>query len=115
MSFFHPDLFTLFFWLVVGHCLADYPLQGDFLANAKNPDSDLGKLFWKHALFAHSMIQAGFVLLFTGSVHLAIAEALIHAWTDYGKCKKYISLNQDQLIHIVCKLIWVFAIYIHLA
>lgn len=99
-------LFATFFMLIVGHCLADYPLQGDFLATAKNRNTDLGKLFWKHALFSHSMIHAGFVAIISGSLVLGIAEGVIHAITDFAKCEGKISLNTDQAIHIGCKALW---------
>lgn len=98
--------FTMLLYLVVGHFLADYPLQGDFLATAKDRNSVLGKLFWRHALTAHSMIHAGFVFLITGSFLLAILEGMIHGTTDFLKCEKKISLNTDQAIHILCKIVW---------
>lgn len=96
----------LLFLLVAAHALADYPLQGDFLAQAKNRNTALGKQFWPHALFAHSMIHGGFVLLLTGSALLAMAEVVIHAATDWLKCEGKISLNMDQAIHLSCKLAW---------
>lgn len=96
----------MLFWLVVGHVLADYPLQGDFIATAKDRNSPLGKLFWPHALGAHAMIHAGFVALVTGSIWLGLAEAVIHAVTDFCKCEKRISLNVDQAIHFACKFLW---------
>lgn len=96
----------LLFWMVVGHALADYPLQGDFLANGKNRNTPLGKLFWPHALFAHVMIHAGFVAAATGSVALGLAEAAVHAVTDWLKCEGKISLRLDQGIHIACKVLW---------
>jgi hypothetical protein len=98
---------AMLFWLVVGHFLADYPLQGDFLATAKDRNSALGKLFWRHALTAHAFIHAAFVALFTGSIALALCEAVIHAFTDHAKCQKRISLNADQAIHLLCKVLWV--------
>lgn len=106
IHFFHSSFFVLVFWLIVGHVIADYPLQGDFLAQGKNRNTPVGKVFWPHALFAHSMIHAGFVALFTGSVVLGVLEALVHAVTDWLKCEGKISLRTDQSIHIVCKVIW---------
>ena len=98
----------MFFYLVVGHYLADFPLQGDFLANAKNRNTPIGKLYWPHALVAHAFIHAGFVIWITGSLFLAICELVIHAYTDYLKCENKISLNTDQVIHLSCKLTWAF-------
>lgn len=101
------ELLTLLFLLIFAHALADYPLQGDFLAQAKNRNTPVGKLFWPHALAAHSFIHGGFVLLLTGSLWLALAETLIHAATDWLKCENRISLHADQAIHIGCKVLWV--------
>jgi hypothetical protein len=96
----------LLFLLVAAHALADYPLQGDFLSQAKNRNTAIGKVFWPHALFAHSMIHGGFVLLLTGSIWLAVAEVVIHALTDFLKCDNMITLNTDQFIHLACKFAW---------
>lgn len=96
----------ILFLLLAGHALADYPLQGDFLAQAKNRNTEIGRGFWLHALFAHSVIHGGFVLVITESVLLASLETIIHAAADWLKCEKKISLNTDQSLHIVCKVIW---------
>lgn len=109
------DFATLFFLLVVFHMLADYPLQGDFLAQAKNRNTELGKSFWPHALAAHSFIHAGGVFMVTASLWMAIAEGLIHAATDWMKCEGRISLNVDQAIHIGCKLLWAALIVLEVA
>lgn len=100
------DFMHVLFFLISGHALADYPLQGDFLANAKNRNTPIGKLFWPHALGAHAMIHAGFVALITGSILLGTAEAIAHAITDWLKCEDRISLHVDQAIHITCKVAW---------
>ncbi len=103
----HLTPIAMLFWLIVGHFLADYPLQGDFLATAKDRNSPVGAIFWRHALTAHAVIHAGFVALFTGSLLLAVFEAVMHALTDHLKCQKKISLNADQAIHLHCKVAWV--------
>jgi hypothetical protein len=109
MEFLHPNWYTLLFVLVFFHCLADYPLQGDFLAQAKNRTTDLGKIFWKHALLAHAMIHAGFVFLATGVLWMALAEFVIHAIVDDLKCRNRISLDIDQLLHLTTKVVIVLA------
>jgi hypothetical protein len=103
---FHLSFSALFFWLLWGHVIADYPLQGDFLAVAKNHNTAVGKTFWPWALSAHALIHAGFVALFTGHVSLGIAEALLHAFIDRLKCDEKVSLNTDQMLHIWCKFLW---------
>lgn len=96
----------LLFLLVAAHALADYPLQGPFLSEAKNRNTPVGKVFWPHALFSHAMIHGGFVLLLTGSLWLALAEVAIHALLDWLKCEDRISLNFDQGAHLACKVLW---------
>lgn len=93
--------------LVVGHALADYPLQGDFLSRAKSRAAPIPGVPWWQALGAHAVIHGGFVALITGSLLLGAAETLIHAITDDAKCRGKISFNTDQAIHLACKLLWV--------
>lgn len=109
---FHQSMLVLLALLLWGHLIADYPLQGDFLAKGKDPDGPLKGFFpWTHALGAHAGIHAGFVLLFTGSLHCACIEFIAHAFIDYGKCKKYIGLNTDQALHVACKVLYLFVVF----
>ena len=102
------ELFELLSLMVVGHALADYPLQGDFLSKAKNHKSPISGVPFYQALGAHSVIHAGFVGMITGSLWLALSEMVLHAGTDYAKCEEQISYNTDQAIHIGCKVVWAF-------
>lgn len=97
---------AIFAALCVGHALADYPLQGDFLAKAKNRVAPIPGVPWWQALGAHAAIHGGFVAAITGLWWLGVAEALIHAVTDDAKCRGRISYNTDQAIHIACKAVW---------
>lgn len=97
---------SLFAMLVIAHALFDYPLQGDFLAAAKNHTKPIPGVPWYQALAAHAVIQGGAVWLLTGSPLLGLAEAVVHASTDYLKCAGRISYNVDQAIHIGCKALW---------
>lgn len=99
-------MIELFFLMVFAHALADYPLQGDFLAKAKSHKAPIPGVPWYQALSAHSAIHAGAVGLITGSVVLALAEFFIHCATDFLKCDGKISFNTDQFIHVACKAIW---------
>ena len=67
--------------LFVGHALADYPLQGDFLARAK-VRGGIPEIPWGWALASHAAIHGGAVGIVTGSVALGIAEAIAHAAID---------------------------------
>lgn len=102
----------IFGLMLVGHALADYPLQGDFLARAKNHTAPLPGIPWQQALGWHAMIHAGFVGVISGSIALGICEFIMHTVTDYGKCAGRITFNQDQAIHVACKVMWCVLIYL---
>jgi hypothetical protein len=103
---------ALMFALVIGHAVADYPLQGSFLASAKNRHLDPTDLFgetspprglWIHALTAHSLIHAGAVWLVTGSLLLGSVELVLHWLIDFIRCEKKIGYTTDQMLHVACK------------
>lgn len=107
---------TALFWMLVGHALADYPLQGEFLAQAKNRYTAIGAQFWRWALPAHALIHGGAVAAAiqaatggpsTLALALGLAETLAHAVIDAAKCSGRLSLHQDQLAHVYCKVLWV--------
>lgn len=93
---------SLLFFLFSAHWVCDYPLQGDFLANAKQK----GPLRVYH-LVAHAGIQGGAVALVTGNVWLGICEWAAHTVIDEMKTKGLTSFATDQFLHILCKIIWV--------
>lgn len=93
----------LFASLVVGHLLADYPLQGDFMAKAKNRTAPLPGVPWQTILVSHAAIHAGFVWLLTGSPLFAAIELVAHTVIDDLKCRSKITFNADQILHLLCK------------
>ncbi len=95
-------------WMVIGHAVADYPLQGDWLSKAKNQTLNLvpGEQIWPGALLCHAAIQAGAVKLATGSWLLSLCEFIAHAVIDHTKCSGRLTYNQDQKLHIACKVLW---------
>jgi len=100
------DLAMMAVLLITAHALADYPLQGDFLAKAKNRAAPIPGVPWWQALGAHAAIHGGFVALITGVWWLFFAEAAIHWLTDDAKCRGNLTFNQDQAVHIACKAAW---------
>ncbi|MBB5709289.1 DUF3307 domain-containing protein [Sphingomonas xinjiangensis] len=92
--------------LIVGHALADYPLQGDFLAKAKNRTTPIPGVPWWQALGAHAIIHGGIVGYVTKRPLLGVAETVVHAVTDDLKCRGKLTYNQDQAIHTACKVLW---------
>lgn len=97
--------FTTLFLLIIGHAVADYPLQGDFLARGKNHTNPIPGVPWYQCLAAHCFIHAGAVYMVTGSVFLAACELVIHCFIDYSKCNGDIDYNVDQLFHVLTKVV----------
>ncbi|WKA31626.1 DUF3307 domain-containing protein [Bradyrhizobium roseum] len=105
----YGELMHTLFLLVAAHALCDYPLQGDWLSKAKNPTLDLvaGEMIWPLALLSHATIHAAAVLFITGSPWLAACEFFTHALIDYEKCRGLLTYNGDQILHLLCKALWV--------
>jgi hypothetical protein len=121
-------MITLFCLLLVGHALADYPFQGDFLARAKNHAAPIPGVPWIHGLLWHAVIHGGAVGLIMSSTLLGTLEVLMHAGIDYAKCAGWFermgtpisaytaargemaqrcAFHIDQALHVACKVLWV--------
>ncbi len=96
---------NLFITMGLAHCVADYPLQSDRIAIEKCPGCGV-TLDWKWWLFAHSGVHGFFVAWITGIPILGVAEMLMHALIDIGKCKKKYHMFADQTLHLLCKALW---------
>jgi hypothetical protein len=109
------------FYLMVGHAVADYPLQSDFMAREKNPwakldmsrvpPGQLPNVFWPWVMTAHALVHGGAVALITGSVWLGLAETACHWLIDLAKCAGYTDIYGDQCLHIACKVVWFLILY----
>ncbi len=105
---------TLFFQLLIGHALADFVLQSDTMARAKNRHSDFatnaGPNFpsWQYWIGAHALVHGGSVYLFTGSAILGLIEVVLHSAIDCAKCEHWIGFHQDQALHVICKVAYCF-------
>jgi hypothetical protein len=93
--------------LMVAHAVCDYPLQGEFLAKAKNRAAPIPGFPWWQALGAHALIHAGAVAYVTRNWRLGALEFAAHFVTDDAKCRGRLTINQDQAIHAACKVLWV--------
>lgn len=93
----------LLFAFIIGHALADFPLQGDYLARAKvrRQAANVGE--WLVALTMHSIIHGGMVWLVSGSLALGLTEIFLHGLIDWGKGEGRFGLLTDQLLHLACK------------
>ena len=105
--------------LLIGHVLADYPLQGEFLATGKNrhnashipvPGKGDAKHVWVHCMTSHCLVHATFVWIVTGLALYAFIEFVLHFIIDYIKCEDWTTYTQDQLLHVACKVIYVILI-----
>lgn len=92
--------------LVGAHCLLDFAGQGDFMSKAKNPAAPIPGVPWATVLASHAAIHGAAVAIITGVWWLFIAEASIHFLTDDAKCRGKLTFNQDQAIHLGCKVAW---------
>jgi hypothetical protein len=106
----------IFYALLIGHALCDYPWQGDAVAKGKNrhsppygiPPGQKPKKVWFHYLTAHALIHSGAVWAITGNVYLGLAEFILHWLIDFAKCENWTDPHQDQLLHIACKALWAY-------
>ena len=97
------------FYLLLAHYLADFPLQGDFLANFKSKNNYL--------LMCHVIIYSLTVGVFLDYLGLYVTWKLIlliisHTFIDYWKCHYAsketaltTSLYIDQALHLIVLLI----------
>ena len=108
---------SLFFQFLVGHALGDYVFQRDIMARSKSRHADIYKTAgpgfpgWYYWLLAHALVHGGAVFLISGSALLGIIETVLHTIIDYCKCEHWISLHLDQVLHILCKIAYVYVIY----
>lgn len=106
---------VMLWWLIVGHAVADFPLQTDTMAKGKNrhsppfnvPVGQVPMRVWPYWLASHALVHGGIVALVTGNVWLGIAEFVAHCLIDAAKCENLTTIHQDQALHIGCKLLWV--------
>ena len=102
---------TLFLFLV-GHAVCDFVLQGEVMGTSKSRRKSLASIHgpgfppWYYWLGAHALTHGGAVFLVTQSWPLGVLETLLHAGIDHMKCEEHISFNQDQVLHLACKLVY---------
>lgn len=93
----------LFFAFLIAHALADFPLQGAYLAREKVRSLATDRQTWFIALTTHAVIQGGGVWLVSGSLAIGLTETALHWLIDWAKGEDRFNLATDQLLHIACK------------
>lgn len=95
----------LFALMLVGHWIADAPLQPPLLSSAKRAGW-VPNFPWQKALAIHAGLHAGMVAAITGLWWLGLFEWACHASIDAAKCRGRIGTVVDQGLHALCKLAW---------
>ncbi len=107
----------MLFYLIAGHMLMDFALQGDAIATCKcrSANHPLQKSVpWYYWMLAHCFLHGamvGVILQWFGvdvsiAIAFAILETIIHTLIDICKCAKYFGIHTDQALHIGCKIVW---------
>jgi hypothetical protein len=105
--------------LFIGHALADYALQSEFMAKAKNrhqppppgnTPADFSPTLWVFVLSAHCAIHAGMVWALTACGWLGLAEFCLHWIIDWLRAEGRLGFHADQLSHLACKAAYVAAL-----
>lgn len=99
--------------LTLGHCVADFPLQTEWIAKYKNwrnasppPTGQRQQVVWPYVLTAHAGTHAAAVWIVTGSPALALCEWVAHWIIDALKCGNKTDIHLDQGLHVACKIAW---------
>jgi len=108
----------LFFKLLIGHAIADYCLQNDYISVNKNRNAipkgynpelhGAMQTIWPYVLSAHALSHAGFTFFITNNFYASLFEFTSHWLIDFGKCEKWYGIHTDQWLHIFVKVIIVF-------
>ena len=112
---------VLLFAFMIGHALADFPLQGELLAVGKEMDGRLDELtgttwprgIWVVCLTVHAFIHGGVVWAISGSVGLGAIEFIVHWLIDLAKSARLMGFYVDQSLHILCKIAYVYLLIEH--
>lgn len=98
------NFLTLVWWLFLGHLVADYPLQTDFIAKYKSRLANIPQIPWYYVLLGHAGTHGAMVGLITGSMVFSAVETLLHFFIDWAKCEGKTNIHVDQVIHVTCKI-----------
>lgn len=91
---------TTFIYMLAGHYLADYPLQGDFVAREKNKKrAQLNAS--TYILSLHCFIHAFIAYVITESWLVFSIMFFSHYLIDLAKNNEVIDFMTDQILHIV--------------
>ena len=101
---------TTFWLLLIAHAFTDYVWQPEEMGWRKNPTASPPEIakygpWWWH-MSAHSLVNAGGIFFVTGNPLCSLGEFFLHFAIDYAKCRRWVSTNVDQGVHLVSKGVW---------
>lgn len=98
----------LFVLLLMMHALTDFALQPRQMALGKSKKTNELEQWvpWYYWLTSHALIQGFGIYLITCSMTLGITEVILHWCIDHLKCIGMTNIHEDQLIHILCLIIY---------
>ncbi len=111
-------MLALILKLIIGHALVDFVLQPSSMAMGKNRNRkwegslEDKKFFpnWPYWLTAHALLHGGAVWMITGNLYLGILEIALHWIIDFAKCENWTNIHADQILHLICKGIYLFLV-----
>jgi hypothetical protein len=110
------DVVEPLFLFLVAHAIADFGLQSSNMAKFKNkhnvptniPKGQKLVSVWQYYLSAHALIHGGIIYFVSGNFILGLIETLSHWIIDYIKCENITNPHIDQILHIICKVLYLF-------
>lgn len=97
------------FGLIAGHFICDYVFQSDTMAREKNAESTTAlqeTVPWYYWMTAHALTHAVAIALITANPVFVLIEFVSHFAFDHMKCRSWISLHVDQLLHLTMKVLY---------
>lgn len=102
-------MISYFILLIFAHLVCDFILQNNQTAVEKAPGKDV-TLPWYYWMAAHSATHGLAVALVLGNAYFGLAEFVAHFLIDFLKVKGKYNLHVDQLLHVLCKITWLYCL-----
>lgn len=105
-------MIEMFFLFICGHAMADFVFQSRDMAKMKSRHTPfiwdgVEYCIWPYVLSAHCLTHGLMVYLVTKNVWLGITETVLHFGIDQLKIDGKIGVHLDQLLHIICKGVYI--------